>query len=88
MSTSTPTAAFPITEDDVRAALERILGEERGEEVWRDACDAVQIPRPGPELGPEELTRIIEHLKERSGSASVVGNSLSVKIRTHKHRSG
>jgi len=86
MASASSTTSFPITEDDVRTALERMLGDERGHEVWREVCDAARIPRPGPELGPEKITRVIEQLKERSGSASVVGNSLSVKIRTHQCR--
>lgn len=83
---STATSSFPIDEDDVRAALERILGEEEAREVWLEACEAAQIPRPGPELGEDELMKIIDQLKQRSDSASVVGNSLSVKIRTHAHK--
>lgn len=86
MAPSSAAATFPLSEDDVRAALERILGDEQAREVWLDVCDAADIPRPGPELGPDEIVRVIEHLKERSGNASIVGNSLSVKIRTHEHR--
>jgi hypothetical protein len=80
------TGSFPVCEDEVRAALERVLSEEEAREVWLGACEAAQVPRPGPALGPEEITRVVEHLKQQSGTASVVGNSLSVKIRTHKHR--
>lgn len=80
-------SSLPISEDDVRTALERILGEEDAHEVWLDACEAAQIPHSEPELGEDELMKIIEHLKQRSDSASVVGNSLSVKIRTHAHKS-
>jgi len=83
---TTASSSFPISEDDVRAALQRILGEE-AQEAWIEACEAAQIPRPGPELGEDGLMDVIEHLKQRSDSASVVGNSLSVKIRTHAHRS-
>lgn len=80
------TDSFPVCEDEVRDALERVLSEEEAQEVWLDVCEAAQIPRPGPALGPEEITRVVEHLKQQPGTASVVGNSLSVKIRTHKHR--
>lgn len=83
---STATDSFPISEDDVRTGLKRVLGEEEARETWLDACEAAQAPRPGPELGPEEITRVVEHLKQQSGTASVVGNSLSVKIRTSAHR--
>lgn len=80
------TDSFPISEDDVRSGLERVVGEEKAHELWLDACEAAQAPRPGPPLGPDEITRVVEHLKQQSGTASVVGNSLSVKIRTHEHR--
>lgn len=80
------TDSFPISEDDVRSGLERVVGEEKAQKLWLDACEAAQTPRPGPPLGPEEMTRVVEYLKQRSGTASVVGNSLSVKIRTHKNR--
>lgn len=83
---SAPSDSFPIDEDDVRSGLERVVGEEKAHELWLDACEAAQAPRPGPPLGPDELTRVVEHLKQQSGTASVVGNSLSVKIRTHEHR--
>lgn len=82
----TASDSFPISEDDVRTGLERIVGEEEARDIWLEACDAAQTPRPGPELGPEEITRVVEYLKEQNGTASVVGNSLSVKIRTSQHR--
>lgn len=79
-------ASFPISEDEVRTALQRIMGEDEAQNMWLEACEAARAPRPGPELGPDEITRVVEHLKQQSGTASVVGTSLLVKIRVNTHR--
>lgn len=83
-----PAAAdsLSIGEDDVRTALERVLGEDKAYDLWRKACEAAEAPRPGPELGPGEIVDVVEYLQQQPGTASVVGNSLSVKIRTDRHR--
>jgi hypothetical protein len=84
-STLAPIAGYtlkPPSEEDARAALERVFGPERGAERWSDACRAAGL-KPGS-VGPgAPFERAVEALAAQGGAAAMTARSMEIRLRTY-----
>jgi hypothetical protein len=72
------------TETDVLRELERLVEAEEAKRLWHAACDSFGVDRPGPPLKFSQLVQAAEWLKQQSGLAKIVGNSLSIRLRSYR----
>jgi hypothetical protein len=70
------------TEDDARAALNRVFGRERGTERWADACRQAGLS-VGRVNGAEPLARAIQALEAQGGPSKAVARSIEIRMRTY-----
>jgi crotonobetainyl-CoA:carnitine CoA-transferase CaiB-like acyl-CoA transferase len=70
------------TEADVRAALQRVFGPERGTEHWTQACRAAGLAA-GRVDGAEPLTRAVQALSSQGGPCVAVARSIEIRMRTY-----
>lgn len=70
------------TEDDARAALNRVFGLERGAERWSQACREAGLT-VGAVQGAEPLARVVRTLSAQGGPSTAVARSLEIRMRTH-----
>jgi hypothetical protein len=70
------------TEDDARAALNRVFGPERGAEHWSQACRAAGLST-GRVQGAEPLARAIQALAAQGGPSKAVARSIEIRMRTY-----
>lgn len=70
------------TEDDVRAALQRVFGPERGARHWTLACREAGVA-PGRVEGAEPLTRAVQALSAQGGPCVAVARSIEIRMRTY-----
>jgi hypothetical protein len=69
------------TEDDARAALQRVFGAERGAEHWAAACRAA-CAAPG-RVEDAELARVVQALSSQGGPCVAVARSIEIRMRTY-----
>ena len=89
-ATSTPskTAENPFgyecpTADDVRHELARLVSADEATRIWEAACASIDV-HPRRRLGTDHLLQIAEWLKDQAGMAKIVGNSLSIRLRSYQ----
>jgi hypothetical protein len=70
------------TEADVRAALARVFGAERGADRWNQACGAAGLA-VGRVEGAESLSRAVQSLAAQGGPSTAVARSIEIRMRTH-----
>ena len=70
------------TEDDARAALQRVFGAERGARHWSDACRDAGVA-PGRVEGAEPLARAVHALSLQGGPCVAVARSIEIRMRTY-----
>ncbi len=70
------------TEDDARAALQRVFGAAMAETLWKAACvEALLLPgRVGPGV---PLGRVADALAAQGGAAAMVARSIEIRMRTY-----
>lgn len=72
------------TETDVLRELERLVEAHEAKRLWHAACQSFGVERPGPPLKFDQLVQVAEWLKQQSGLAKIVGNSLSIRLRSYR----
>lgn len=70
------------TEQDALTSLARLLGPDKASETWGAARTAAGH-RSGA-LTPEAYASVLNELKAQGGMAGIVGNSMSVRLRTYQ----
>lgn len=70
------------TEQDALDSLARLLGPDRAPETWA-AARAAAGHRFGP-LSMDAYAAVLNQLKTQGGMAGIVGNSMSVRLRTYQ----
>ena len=70
------------TEDDARAALQRVFGVERGAEFWAQACRDAGL-FPGQVRTCILLDRAAKALSAQGGAAAMVARSVEIRLRTY-----
>lgn len=70
------------TEQDALDSLARLLGPDQASDTWTAARAAAGC-RLGP-LTPDAYATVLDQLKAQGGMASIVGNSLSVRLRAYR----
>lgn len=68
-------------------SLKDLLGEEEARRVWESMCRNLNVHPDGP-LNLDEIEAIAEALMELGGPVSLVGNSLSIRVRTYRMLEG
>ena len=70
------------TEEDARAALQRVFGAERAAERWAQACRQAGVA-PGHVDGAAQLQKVAAALSGQGGPTAVVARSIEIRIRTY-----
>ena len=70
------------TEDDVRAALLRVFGAERGEQLWTDACREAGAP-PGRVRSGDQFQQVIRRLSAQGGAVATVALSVEIRLKSY-----
>jgi len=71
------------TADDVQRELARLVNAEEGTRIWEAACASIDV-HPRRRLTIDHLLQIAAWLKDQSGMAKIVGNSLSIRLRSYQ----
>jgi len=71
------------TATDSEAALARVVGPERGAELWAEACQAAGV-RAGNDATPDELQRATDFLVAQGGAVATVARAIQIRIRTYE----
>jgi hypothetical protein len=71
------------TEHEALKSLVKLVGQDEAERLWSDACASFGALRPGPELTFDELFQVAEWLQQQSGMAKIVGNSMTIRLRSY-----
>ena len=74
--------ARPPTEADVRAALGRVFGPDRGAERWSQACGAAGLS-VGRVSDATHLERATQALAGQGGASAAVARSIEIRMRTY-----
>jgi len=72
------------SEEQARAAVERVLGPEAGGKAWQAACEAVGLRQPRPPLSRRQLRAVADHLSKERGFVGVIGASLQIRLNTYE----
>lgn len=72
------------TETEVLRELERLVDAGEAKRLWYAACASFDVDRPGPPLQFDQLVQAAEWLKQQPGLAKIVGNSLSIRLRSYR----
>lgn len=70
-------------EDDAVAALARVLGRDRAEAVWGEACAAAGIRRGPGGLDAAQVEAVARQMAAGSGVPKMIGNSILIRLRTY-----
>jgi hypothetical protein len=86
MSSSPPIAshgyAAPTAADSL-AALTRVVGPERAEVLWSEACRGAGLAHAGDPLSLEELQATSEQLRAHGGAIATVAYAMQIRLRTY-----
>lgn len=89
-TTSTPPASADNdfgyecpTADDVQRELARLVSADEATRIWEAACASVDV-HPRRRLTIDHLLQIAAWLKDQAGMAKIVGNSLSIRLRSYQ----
>lgn|GEM_PF-3296123 len=72
-----PTAA------DALAALTRVVGAERAEALWAEACGEAAVATPRERMSIAEIGSVAERLVARGGAVQSVAQAILIRLRTY-----
>jgi len=71
------------TADDVKHELSRLVSADEAARIWEAACASIDV-HPRRRLTIDHLLQIAAWLKDQAGMAKIVGNSLSIRLRSYQ----
>ncbi|HYW06833.1 MAG TPA: hypothetical protein VE913_07755 [Longimicrobium sp.] len=86
MSSSPPIASHRFaapTSDDALAALTRVVGVERAEALWVEACGEAAMDTPRERMSIAEIGSVAERLLARGGAVQSVAHAILIRLRTY-----
>jgi len=71
----------PPSEQDLLVALNRLMKPEESQQLWTTACRQAGARSP---LSVDQFERVLMHLKEAKGLASIAASSTLVRLKSYR----